>query len=240
MSNATPEQIAKNAEAAAAAKAKREAEQKEFRENPAKLAAAIAAQIRMDNHANENPEDYDNGSMHWYQEAWANVKARAGSFHKLTSPVKYYGDYAKPQEHSFFEVSCPTTGCIAGWADSLAGFPLIFRKSVPDWELKEYQETTMDPNATVEDVVLSYYSEDEIINVDDCYDPILHKVRSIPDVAAELLALNVDQKDWLFAGGRVKDEVLWALDEMAEGNLDWEPQYEPEHECDEECEANRY
>jgi hypothetical protein len=192
-----------------------------FRSNPAKLAEAIAQQIRMDNHPNEDPSEYDNGAMHWYQEAWGNVKARVGSFTKLSKPVMnmYDNRTLSPEDHHFFEVSCPTTGCIAGWADSLAGYNLVFKKVI-DWQDREYYAGN-DSSKTDEQIVLDYYyDEGEVINVEYCYDPEKKQVRDISAVAEELLGLDYDQKSWLFDANRTKDEVLWALDEMA-AERDW-------------------
>lgn len=207
------------------AQAKQEAQYKLFRENPDKLAAEIAVQIRADNHAGEDPEEYDNGTMHWYQQAWGNVKARAGSFVKLTKPViPYYSDGPlAPEDHSYFEVTCPTTGCIAGWADSLAGFNLVFKKNI-GWDDRDYYAQNY-PKFSDEEIVLDQYVEGEVINVEHCYDPVMQKVRDIEEVAYELLDLTGDQKAWLFHGDRSKDEVLWALDKIAAGDKEWDGDY---------------
>lgn len=177
--------------------------QEELRNDPRKLSAAIAEEIRLDIHANENPANYKNSVIHWFQNEWGSFRASAKNLVKL-GPIIGWGN-KETTKHSYFEVVCPTTGCVAGHAAVLAGFPMV------------YNNVDLSP--------LEAFGTDEIIPVQDCYDPENKEIRSIVDVGRELLQLGSrfgsrqeSWKDsWLFDGTRHEQQVLWALDRIAAG-----------------------
>jgi hypothetical protein len=184
MTTLTPQQKAANTHARnkflKALKEKREL----YRNDKRALAAQIAIQIRLDEHGNENPDDYyDNGQMHWYQEDWGRVKVSAETASNFT-PIG-----------SHLAVSCPTTGCVAGWATTLAGHPMVMKFT------------------TVKELIESY--DGEAVSVGEC---ILDdgSVMHIVDRARELLDLTRHQSEWLFDGYNSKEQVLWALELIVE------------------------
>jgi hypothetical protein len=158
-----------------------------LRANPAALAAEIARKIRLDQHANENPMYYDNGVMHWYQNAWGQFKFDRSQLRQI-SLTGYHSNT--------FEVSCPTTGCIAGWTTTLAGYPMVIRAFVDEYELGDIVETAL-------------------CNVNG-------RITEIVSVARDLLKLSDSRSAWLFQAYRTQDEVLWALDKIAAGQS-WHP-----------------
>lgn len=199
------------------------AQQKFYRENPKALAAAIAAQIRADDRPNEDPNDYEaNGGGHWYQAAWGNVRVEPGAIKPLESPItsSRYGSDAK-----YFEVTCPTTGCVAGWAASMAGFPMVFNTYMGDTVEELYEE-----------------AEGDVMQIDHCYDPIFKQIRPIADVGAQNLNLGDYEREWLFSSGRSKNQVLWALDKIAEDGF-FIADHAPRWECGKDgctCSTDHY
>ena len=183
-------------------------EQKEFRDDHKKLAATIAALIRADQRAGEDPCDYADDvtnevleDTHWLQDAWGQVVVNEGSLLPVEVPITKDQDNF-PIEHpqKLFEVTCPTTGCVAGWAASLAGFPMAVANFYSTTEsLQEFIQR----------------NEGQIYQVDNCIDKENNRLVSISDKGAELLRLDRDDKDWLFSGFRSQEEVLWALDQIA-------------------------
>lgn len=199
-----------NDKKAAELTAKRKAEQKKFRENPDKLAAEIAKTIREDQHAGEDPAFIENGgNMHWYQQAWGVTQAKPENLKEVRlKNQRGWHDV----EATFFEITCPTTGCVAGWADVLAGYPLLARS---------IQHQTVDE-------LIAYYNNGaefrdgvEIIGADYCL--VDGTNQAISTVAAQLLNLDDYQEEWLFHAENDIKRVLWALDQIAEGNYHWHP-----------------
>jgi hypothetical protein len=172
-------------------------ERQEFlRNNPKEMAKAIAEEIRRDQHPNENPENYDNGQMHWYQADWGQFKFDP----KVVKKVEL-----SPQLQKFsnplFMVSCPTTGCVAGWTTTLAGYPMVFTSSE-------------DPKEE--------YELGEVISVNECLVEGNRRA-AIVTQAQQLLGLSNNQQGWLFDGYRHQSQVLWALDTLAEhGTFDYD------------------
>ena len=192
-------------------------EQLGFRGNPSKLAKAIADLIRADNRPGEDPDDYDASSdqpnkrealaeegFHWFQNAWGKVVIEEGSIAPvdLQTVTDRYGDRVSTARR-VFEVTCPTTGCVAGWATSLAGYPMalshLFGQS---------------SEATATDIINDNLGQ--VFTSEDCIDKDNQRLVSIPEKAAELLGLGDANREWLFSGYRELKQVLWALDKIAE------------------------
>ena len=185
-------------------------EQLSFREDPSKLAKAIADLIRVDNRPGEDPEDYNDESgraeelaaegFHWFQNAWGKVVIEEGAIAPvdLRSVTDRYGETIQTAQR-VYEVTCPTTGCVAGWATSLAGFPMAISHLGGD---------------NVGDVIDRNLGQ--TFQAEDCIDKENNRLVSIPEKAAELLLLNDEQREWLFSGYREIKQVLWALDKIVE------------------------
>lgn len=90
-------------------------------------------------------------------------------------------------------ISCPTTGCVAGTAAMLAGDQAIVRKYDRYLKGKEF-----------------WYSINEVITPTG-------KRADIRQRGQELLQLDDADSAWLFAGGRELPEVVNALVELSEG-----------------------
>lgn len=193
---------------AIAKRLKRQAEkEKMFRSNPDKLAAAIAKEIRADQHANEDPETYENGAMHWFQHTW-------GYF--IPNKTEITEVFESLNGKKFLAPKCASTGCIFGWATTLAGYPMVY---------KTY--------ASVEDVI--DYQGDELIDVSDCWDAENESVKAIETQGQWLLRLNDEQSRWLYNGYRTPEQVLWALDTIAAGGYDWDWEDGPPDATDDDC-----
>jgi len=191
-------------------------EQLGFRDDPSKLAKAIADLIRADNRPGEDPDDYDASSdsdkreelsvdgFHWFQNAWGKVVIEEGSVAPVDLPsvTDRYGETVRTARR-VFEVTCPTTGCVAGWATSLAGYPMalshLFGQS---------------SEATATDIINDNLGQ--VFQSEDCIDKENQRLVSIPEKAAELLGLGDANREWLFSGYRDLKQVLWALDKIAE------------------------
>lgn len=89
------------------------------------------------------------------------------------------------------EVSCPTTACVAGWTTALAGDHMVVSGFTAE-QLKQGGG-----NITA-DYVFTAAGE----------------LREVGPRGMELLGLK---DNWLFQGGRTYREVLYALEELAEG-----------------------
>lgn len=178
-------------------------EQLSFRDDPRKLARAIADLIRADNRPGEDPDEYETKSMedgfHWFQNAWGKVVIEDGTIAPLDSTITKDRHGDPLAGHKVFEVTCPTTGCVAGWAASLAGYPMALTNIYGG-----------DFSSVVE------RNRGQVYQTDDCIDKDNNRLLSISDKGAELLNLDWDRKDWLFSGYRDLKDVLWALDQIAE------------------------
>lgn len=175
-------------------------EQKMFRENPDKLAAAIASEIRADKHANENPETYENGAMHWFQHNWGSFNIDRTELIPLHETINGKNVFA-PQ--------CASTGCVFGWATSLAGYPMTYET----WNSAEF---------------LAEIYSGEFLEVNNCWDEDLRSSVSIESRGQTLLDLSNDQSQWLYNGYRTQEQVLWALDKIAAGDYGWDYEDAPE------------
>ena len=74
MNKLTPAQKAANTRQRNKFMAALKAKQALFRSDSKLLAKEIADNIRADEHANEHVNHYENGSMHWYQAEWGQVR----------------------------------------------------------------------------------------------------------------------------------------------------------------------
>jgi hypothetical protein len=180
-------------------------EQEMYRNDHRKLAKAIADLIRADNRPGEDPADFSDAEdmadgFHWFQNAWGKVVIEDGAIAPVEVKISKdrYGHSIYGND-PIYQVTCPTTGCVAGWAASLAGFPMALTSFV-----------NSDLSAIID------RNRGEVYQTDDCIDKEKKQLVSISDKGAELLNLNVDQKDWLFSGYRELKEVLWGLDQIAE------------------------
>lgn len=193
MSTLTPQQKAANTRKRKAFMKKIAENQEMFRNNPKELAAEIARNIRADKHRQEHPNKYENGQMHWRQSEWGMTKfsenlVKSGAIKEVQIP-------GSSRVH--LEVSCPTTGCVAGWATTLAGMPMV------------YQSTLKGVRQTLE------WGDDGVLETSHCKSLDGQNVEYLPDVAQELLGIGREERGWLFDGDRKVDEVLWALDNIA-------------------------
>lgn len=192
--------------------AERKRKEKAFRSDPASLAAEIAYLIRHDDPKlrNEKASESDSsGERHWYQRDWGAVRldteARFG-FISATAP-DHFG-----ARKNIITVECPTTGCVAGWAATLAGYPMVLRtyeSSVNDF-LR--QESGFDSD---------YFNDEssEVRTVSDCWNPETKEIEPVVHRGRELLDLTGHVSAWLFDSDRTMDEVLWALDIIASGKI---------------------
>lgn len=187
----TQDAIRKRAKRASEKQAKLE---KMFRSNPDKLAAEVAAQIRADKHANEDPTTYDNGAMHWFQQTWGYFRPND------TKLLELFENF---NGRKILAPQCASTGCVFGWAATLAGYPMVY-----------------ETYATPEDITDAYGNE--LIDVSQCWDEENERVRSIEQQGQVLLRLDDDQSAWLYNGYRSQEQVLWALDKIAAGDYDWD------------------
>lgn len=201
-------------------------EQLSYREDHRKLAATIAALIRTDNQPGEDPADKSDpedmiDGFHWFQNAWGKVVIEDGTVTETDATITKdrYGDPFFGTGSKILEVTCPTTGCVAGWAASLAGYPMAIHAGWTNQSLA----TILDKN------------RGEVYQTDDCIDKEENRLVSISDKGAELLCLNESQKDWLFSGYREIKEVLWGLDKIAETgtfNVNEIPNFRDDCHCD--------
>lgn len=200
----------------------REKVQAIYRSDPAQLAKAIATEIRSEaerlRRTNVNlhdlvysDRDEDLTGMRWYQGAWGQIMGKAlgkeisGEINLDTVRSCFGG--TRVDELNLFEAAatCGTTGCIAGWADSLAGYPMV---------------ATVDKSIKLD----APSNQNSVFQTDFCR--VGNEIRQISDVAAELLHLDGDQREYLFSGERTERQVLSVLDEIASGNLEWKvPNY---------------
>lgn len=188
--------------------AERMAKQHEFyRNNPAALASRIAAEIRTDQHANENPDYYDNGTMHWFQQQWAGFKGLSENNLKKVA----FKDLHNGNTNEYFEVEgvCPTTGCVAGWAAVLTGNAMLIKSNFWGPDIGRIID--------IGEILEAVGTEAGIVFVDDCLDYQTGKPVSIMQVGHKALGLTKIQEDWLFSPTRGKGQVLWALDKLAKG-----------------------
>lgn len=187
--------------------AERMAKQHEFyRNNPAALAGRIAVEIRTDQHANENPDHYDNGAMHWFQQQWAGFKGLSENNLKKVAST----DLPDGNPYGYLEVEgvCPTTGCVAGWAASLTGNAMLIRS---------YWGSDIGRIVDIGEILEAAATEAGTVFVDDCLDYQTGKPKSIMEVGRKALGLAKVQEEWLFSPSRGKEQVLWALDKLANG-----------------------
>jgi hypothetical protein len=187
MSTVSPESIAKLQSKLEAAQKALEARQQFFRDNPSALAAETARRIRADQlkgkSAAERPADF-NGGMHWYQKAWGELRKSALRPLALESGV------------ILLTAQCPTTACVAGTVDTLAGYPMVvFPEDLP----------TSDGD---------FVSCEYVLRPDGMR-------RQVRDVARDLLLLDFDQANYLFSAERTEDQVLEVLDVIATGVYNW-------------------
>jgi len=180
MNKLTPAQKAANTRQRNKFMAALKAKQALFRSDSKLLAKEIADNIRADEHANEHVNHYENGSMHWYQAEWGQVRLDRSLLQ---------------QKGRVVEVTCPTTGCVAGWATTLAGYPMALR------------------HTNVAEIMDAFQGERHL-KLSECnYEG---EVRSIMEVGQELLNLSSHQSRFLFDGSNSKEQVLWCLDQIAE------------------------
>jgi len=179
--------------------AQRKANEKKFRKDHQALATEIATIIRMDDEPNKPSEmrGHIDGKPHWYQGDWGGVTL--DNENRLTMiKGKEYGTV-----RNTILVECPTTACVAGWAATLAGYPLCFKTY--DTSIEEF---------------VKYHNEDreepEVYTASECYDPDTGYQGSVMRRGRELLNLTEWTADWLFSSDRNKAEVLKALDIIAE------------------------
>ena len=177
-----------------------------LRENPAVLCAEIATLIRREE-GNSDPEK-DNGRRadelyeeehktgHWYQNQWGEAFAKNLVAVKTEIRDK---NYDSPIRSAYsVSLSCPTTACVAGWTGTLTGYRMLFPVTSPE---------LMDP--------FESFTADYFLTPDG-------ERRPISEVAKEILGLDRERADWLFNGYRTREGVLWALDQMAMGDFQWE------------------
>lgn len=184
---------------------------------PQTLAAAIARNIRF-----EQATERDLSNMHWNQGHWGDLDLKTLMSDEdrieikiLDGPAEIEGCTCSqcldireetPSFTEFVGVSCPTTGCIAGWATALSGDVMVVRKSFVD--------------SFVED---EYYMdrlrENEILRVttSDIWNHETGQIQSITARAQELLGADYDEKNYLFSEQRTLAEVLNVLDTVATG-----------------------
>lgn len=168
---------------------------------PETLAAAIAKNIRAEQASR------DMVKMLWKQGTWGEMtlgNLLADSHIELDVPVIHHNildgrttdmGYSK----KYIGVSCPTTGCIAGWATSLAGDVMVVRADVLD----DYRE--------------NLGSSEEHITTNEVWSEETGRVEDLPARAQYLLGLTSEGRNFLFSEERTLAEVLNVLDTLATG-----------------------
>lgn len=176
------------------------ARQSFLRATPSALAAEVAIIVRRtEAEDNENGVEVttgtDNVQRGWFQNSWGMV---LGKDLTKNGVIKSHDTNLDQSDYYSVPVSCPTTGCVAGWVGSLAGLHMAVPVSIPE---------LVNPNET--------FVVHEFVGLDGY-------LVNIGNAARDLLGISQEQQAWLFNGERTKEGVLWALDQMASGDFGWD------------------
>lgn len=141
-----------------------------------------------------------------HQSSWAEIGGDA-----IEQAVK--GGSLDTGYGTYFEVSCPTAACVAGWAVSVVGAKML----IPRLQIPMRQDGSVSPRA--------------MISVDTCLAD--GEVRQISSYAREQLGLTGTEADALFAAEWTNEEVLDNLDDIiiaAKHGRKWEVRWVDDRE----------
>jgi hypothetical protein len=123
----------------------------------------------------------------------------------------------------YLDVVEPVRACVAGWACHFSGDQMIVPQRGHDYVIDENERQTW------EKWLRRTYSEESLPHVIKVVPAGISRTTNAASRAAELLELDRDERRWLFADERTREEVLQALELLGKGDRVGFGQLVPRH-----------